>query len=190
MTVAASGEKTTAGPAAVLVPFGIGAAVAVAAGVYGRVHDPTFETPYRLFFSGTINLKSWFTTLILVLAGFQVISALRIYGRLGSGAPPSWFGQLHRLSGTLAFALTLPVAYHCLWALGFRSDLDDVRTVIHSVAGCFFYGVFVAKVLVVRNHRLPGWALPVVGGVTFTSLVVLWLSSSLWFFTSVDFPGV
>jgi hypothetical protein len=30
--------------------------------------------------------------------------------------------------------------------------------------------------------RMPGWALPVLGGSVFTAIVGLWLTSSLWFF--------
>jgi hypothetical protein len=30
----------------------------------------------------------------------------------------------------------------------------------------------------------------VVGGVVFTALVAIWLSSSLWFFTNFGFPGI
>ena len=37
--------------------------------------------------------------------------------------------------------------------------------------GLLFYGAFATKVLVVRNHDLPGWALPVAGGLVFTGLV-------------------
>ncbi len=33
------------------------------------------------------------------------------------------------------------------------------------------------------------WALPVAGGTVFTVLVVIWLTSSFWFFTSIEFPG-
>jgi Family of unknown function (DUF6529) len=55
---------------------------------------------------------------------------------------------------------------------------------IHSVLGCFFYGVFVVKMLLLRKENLPGWVLPVVGGGVLAGLVGLWLSSSLWFFTT------
>ena len=40
-----------------------------------------------------------------------------------------------------------------------------------------------------RSARMPGWALPVVGGLLFACLVGLWLTSSLWFFTNVGFPS-
>ncbi len=38
--------------------------------------------------------------------------------------------------------------------------------------------------LVLSRKGMPGWALPLLGGLVFTSLVVLWLTSSLWFFTT------
>jgi hypothetical protein len=163
--------------------FFSGAAVAVALGVYGRVHDPTGEQPYTLFFTGTINLKVWFATVTLALAGLQLFLAARIYGKINiPKESPPWLGDAHRLTGTLAFLVSLPVAYHCLWGLGFQST--DTRVVLHSLFGCFFYGVFTIKVLSVRLHGLPDWLLPLVGGITFAALVGLWVSSSLWFITS------
>src|SRR6185436_18212452 len=36
-----------------------GALVSVALGIYGREHAPTFERPFSLFFTDTINLKVW-----------------------------------------------------------------------------------------------------------------------------------
>jgi hypothetical protein len=32
---------------------------------------------------------------------------------------------------------------------------------------------------------MPGWALPVVGASLFTVLVLIWLTSSLWFFRTI-----
>jgi hypothetical protein len=55
---------------------------------------------------------------------------------------------------------------------------------VHSVAGCAFYGAFAAKVLLVHTRRLPGWALPVAGGLLLTTVAVAWLTSALWLFTS------
>lgn len=160
-----------------------GAAVSVALGVYANDHTPTNEAPYRLFFSSTINLKVWFATAVVVLAVVQVLLGLRLYGRINvpREAPP-WLGDAHRLTGTLAFVISLPVAYQCLWALGFQST--DTRVLVHSIAGCFFYGIFVVKVLAVRVRGLPGWLIPVVGGLTFAALVTIFVTSSLWFFTS------
>ncbi|MGH8986458.1 MAG: DUF6529 family protein [Acidimicrobiia bacterium] len=165
--------------------FLAGAAVAVGLGVYGKVHDPTGEQPYTLFFTATINLKVWFATVAVALAVVQIVLAARLYGKIDLPWPreaPAWLGDAHRLTGTLAFLVSLPVAYHCLWALGFQST--DTRVLLHSLLGCFFYGVFTTKVLSVRHHGMPGWLLPVVGGLTFAALVGVWLTSSLWFMTS------
>jgi len=167
--------------------FGAGGAVALLLGVYADAHTPTAEQPYTLFFSGTIQLKSWLATAAVVLAVVQILMAARLYGKLHwPKTAPSWLGDAHRLTGTVAFLLTLPVAYHCLWALGFQSG--DTRVLLHSIVGCAFYGAFVIKVLGVRVRGLPDWTLPVVGGLVFTALVVIFLTSSLWFFTSSDAP--
>ena len=44
-----------------------------------------------------------------------------MYGRISvpKVAPP-WLGDVHRLSGSLAFLFTLPVGYTCLWAFGWN----------------------------------------------------------------------
>ena len=184
-------ESTTeppVAPAKLLVPALAGAAVAVGLGVYGNEHTPTGESILGdgLFFSATLNMKAWLATVVVGLACFQVLSALRIYGRIGSGPAPDWLGGAHRISGALAFGVSLPVAYHCLWALGFQDATS--RVLIHSLAGCFFYGAFVAKVVIVESRRLPGIALPIAGGAVFSALVAIWLTSSLWFFDTFGFP--
>ena len=163
----------------------VGALVAVAAGVYGRVHDPASETTVQWFFSTTLHFKAWMATLALLLAVLQLLGALWMYGKLPLRPAPAWVGPAHRISGSLTLLVTLPVAYHCLWSLGFDPDPGGSRRFWHSVLGCLVYGAFATKILVVRARGMPGWALPVVGGVLFTSLVLVWLTSSLWFFNEI-----
>jgi hypothetical protein len=163
----------------VLVPLLAGAAVAVSLGAYGAVHDPSGETITTLGFSGVLNMKVWLTTGVATLALVQLATALRLFGHLGSGAAPGWVAPVHRASGTLAVLLSLPVAYHCLWSLGFSTY--DTRTLVHSLLGCAFYGAFAAKVLVVRLHRYPGWVLPTAGGLLFAVLIAVWYTSAIWF---------
>jgi hypothetical protein len=166
-----------------LIVLLIGGAVSVALGVYGRVHDPTGEQPYTLFFTDTIHLKVWFATAVVVLAVLQILLATRLYGKIHvPRREPAWLGDAHRLTGTAAFALSLPVAYQCLWALGFEST--NTRVLVHSLLGCAFYGAFTVKILAVRLHGLPDHVLPIVGGAVFVVLVGIWLTSSFWFFTS------
>ena len=137
-------------------------------------------------FSSTIAAKAWFATAAVLLALVQVTTAARIYGKL-SFLPERGraVARVHRWSGRIAFLCTLPVFFHCVTILGFQTP--DTRVAIHSLVGTFVYGVFVAKVLIVRDHSLPRWALPTAGLTLASVLVVLWVTSSLWYFTTVRF---
>ncbi len=90
---------------------------------------------------------------------------------------------VHRWSGRIAFLLTIPVAYHCVFRLGFQSY--DTRVLEHGFLGVGLYGAFAAKVLVVRMHGFPSWALPVAGALVFGALLGAWYTSALWFFQTV-----
>ncbi len=168
----------------------VGAGVAVSLGVYGGLHEPANRPLFTLGFSGMLQMKVWLTTLASVLLAVQLATALWMWGRLPGVAAtaPGWAAVLHRWTGTTAFVLTLPVAFHCIWALGFAAG--DLRVTVHSVMGCLFYGAYAAKMLALRAPRLPGWALPVLGGSVLTGLVLIWLSSALWFFTRSGLPLV
>ena len=96
--------------------------------------------------------------------------------------------QAHRLAGTLAFIVALPVAYQCLWAIGFHKIVNPWWAV-HSVAGCVVFGAFVTKVLCVRNRKLPRWGLPVAGGVVFAALMIAWATTSVWWWFKFGFPS-
>ena len=137
-------------------------------------------------FSSTIAAKAWLATVAVLLALVQVTTAARIYGKL-SFLPERGraVARVHRWSGRIAFLCTLPVFFHCVTILGFQTP--DTRVAIHSLVGTFVYGVFVAKVLIVRDHSLPRWALPTAGLTLASVLVVLWVTSSLWYFTTVRF---
>lgn len=182
-------STTSAGPRLGLATVLLGgAAVAVVIGVYGGVHEPANRPLTTLGFSGMLQMKAWLTTLASLLVLVQLASALWMWGRLPgvAAAAPSWVGPLHRWSGTAAFVLTLPVALHCLWALGFATG--DLRVTVHSIVGCLFYGAYAAKMLALRSPRLPGWTLPVLGGTVLAALTLLWLTAGLWFFTRSGIP--
>lgn len=175
------------GAYALLLISSFGALVAVGLGAYGAVHTPTGR-PLALVagFSGMLTMKVWLATAAACLGVFQVVSAARMWGRLPfAGEPTRLVQQAHRWSGAFAFLLSLPAAYHCLWSLGFSTY--DTRTLLHSVFGCAFYGAFAAKMLGLRVRGLPGWALPVLGGLLFALLIGAWATSSLWYFGQ---PGV
>ena len=138
-------------------------------------------------FTSAVAGKAWFATLAVVLALVQLSTAARIFGRLEGLVPigSAAAGVIHRWSGRLAFLATLPVVFHCVTILGFQTT--DTRVAVHSIIGSLFYGAFAAKLLFVRDHRFPGWALPSAGGLLAAGLVVLWLTSSYWYFTEVRF---
>lgn len=162
----------------------IGCVVAVVLGVYGRLHEPAGFSINLAGFSSGAYAKAWLGTLAASLAVVQVLSSLVLYGKLMTTAPP-WIGALHRWSGRLAVISTVPVVIHCLFALGF--EVSSTRVVIHSLVGCLFYGAFVSKMLCLSRPNISPKALPVLGGVVFTTLIALWLTSSLWLFDTQGF---
>lgn len=182
MNVASEAGTPDRSASLLLVPFLVGAVVSVVLGVYGNVHSPTGVAVNVAGFSGPLEAKVWLASAALLLAIVQVGSALVMYGKIGPSDPPRWTGAVHRWSGRVAFLLTIPVAVHCLYALGFQAATP--RVLIHSAAGTLFFGAFTVKMLGLRLDGLPGWVLPVLGGTSFTLLVALWWTSSLWFFTT------
>ena len=165
----------------------VAAAVAVTIGVYAKVHRPALRPLFLVGFSGMLQLKAAFATLALVLVVVQITTALWMWGRLpGAGPVPAWLPGLHRWSGSVAFVLTVPVALHCVWSLGFVTTTP--RVLLHSVLGCAFYGAYAAKMLGLRLRGLPGWALPVLGGTLFALFLTVWATSALWFFTRSGVP--
>ncbi|MCW2766651.1 MAG: hypothetical protein JWO11_2610 [Nocardioides sp.] len=182
------------GMAVPLSAFAAGAVVALLIGVFGKVHNPTLDATTTLGFDTVIAMKVVVSTVIGVLAVLQVIGALWIYGKLGIKAP-SWLGTAHRISGTVALLLTAFVAYHCLWALGLESgtlaDGEKVatRTVVHGLLGCAVFGAVLVKVVAVRSRRAPGWFLPVAGGLLFALLVVVVLTSAVWYLGAKGWPS-
>ena len=165
---------------------GLGIAVAAVLAAYSRVHPGNGAAIATFGFSALLAMKTWFTTAALIFVVVQVVSALAMSGKLPGSAGASWPAPLHRWSGVVAFVLTLPVAFQCIWSLGFSDS--SARALTHTIAGCLFYGVFAAKMLALRIHGLPGWTLPVLGGLLAALLTVVWFSSAFWYFTQSGVP--
>jgi Family of unknown function (DUF6529) len=168
-------------------PLVIFAFVALTVGMLAsRTIKQPYETPFfHLFFSDTLHMKVWLITIVLVLGVGQVLTASRIYGLLRFPPQGRFYNLMHRWSGRTAIGLSLPVAYHCIFLLGFGTY--DTRVFIHSLLGSSIYGAFLAKVFIVRSKGFPGWALPIAGGLLFSILLGLWLTSAFWFFRSFGF---
>jgi uncharacterized protein DUF6529 len=143
-----------------------------------------YPTPpfFHLFFSDAIHMKAWLATGAMTLALFQVLSAARLFELFHWAPSGRLWGRMHRMSGYLTILLTLPVAYHCMFLLGF--DTTSPRVAVHSVLGSALYGAFLVKLILLRSRGFPGWAVPVAGGLLFAILTGLWLSSSFYFFSS------
>ena len=161
-----------------------GCAVALALGLYARLHHPANYALDVGGFSSPLYAKAWLTTAAVVFAIVQVVTGAQIT-RITRRVPaaPAWLTGLHRWSGRIAILLTVPVIVHCIYALGFGTY--SARVLAHSVLGCVFYGAFVAKMLsLVQRDKMPKWVLPVLGGVVFVSLIALWATSALWLFAT------
>lgn len=161
--------------AAPLLAFAL---VSLTAGLLAR-HQPRSKGYFRLFFSDPVHLKAGFATAAVVLACFQLFSAAWIFRKL-PWRKPAWINPAHRWSGRLAFAFTLPVAYHCIFKLGFQHP--DGRVLAHSLFGCAVYGGYAAKVMIVRLHGFPRFMLPLAGATLFTILIGVWYTSALWLY--------
>jgi len=159
-------------------PLAAFAIVSLTAGLLAD-HDPRSKGYFRLFFEDPIHLKAGFATAVVVLACFQLFTAAWIFRKL-PWPKPAWVNPVHRWSGRLAFLLTLPVAYHCIFKLGFQDP--STRVLAHSLLGCAVYGAFAAKVTIVRLHNFPRFVLPVAGGLLFAVLVGVWWTSAVWLY--------
>ena len=166
------------------VPLVVFALITLTVGLVARqtVREP-YETPlFHPFFPDTLHMKAWLVTAAVVLACGQLLTAARIYELLRFPPRGRFYRIIHRWSGRTAILLTLPVAYHCVFLLGFGTH--GPRVLIHSLLGSALYGAVVAKVLIVRSTRFAPWVLPVAGGLLFSILLGLWLTSALWLFTA------
>jgi hypothetical protein len=168
-----------------VVPALVGCLVALTLGLYGRLHPPTGVAVDIVGFSSPATVKAWLATVAVVFALVQVGTSLVMYGKVRWITAPSWIGGLHRWSGRIAFIATVLAAVHCLYALGFESF--NARVLLHSIAGCVFFGTFTVKMLALTRRGLPGWVLPVLGGLAFALLVVIWFTSAFWFFSIFGF---
>jgi Family of unknown function (DUF6529) len=173
-------SRASSRTALLVVPALAGGLVALALGMYGRLHSPSGIALNLAGFSSPGYVKSWLATVATVFAIVQVGSALVMYGKVPRVRAPSWIGGLHSWSGRIAFIAAVPVAVHCLYALGFQSY--STRVLLHSIFGCLFFGAFTVKMLVLPKRGLPGWVLPVLGSLVFTLLVAIWFTSAYWFF--------
>ncbi len=186
MTPGSRGRGATALRLAAIGVLSAGVTVALYAA--GRV--TTVNPAASLFgrqYLAAVSLKSLLATVALGLTVIQILLALWIYRKLPlMDRAPRRVPLAHRVLGFGVLAVTIPIAVHCLIAYGVQ--LSSLRVAVHSLAGCFFYGVFAAKVALVQTRRLPRWVLPVAGGALAIIISVLWYTSALWYFNGYQLP--
>jgi hypothetical protein len=173
--------RSTRSPRWLAVPLALFALVSLTAGFLAS-RDPSAGGYFDLLFSDPIHMKAWLATAAATLALFQLFTAAWIFRKL-PWSKPAWVNPAHRWSGRLAFVATLPVAYHCIFKLGYQDA--TTRVMWHSLLGCAFFGAYVAKVTIVRLRRFPGPTLPIAGGLVFAVLIGVWYTSAFWFFDQV-----
>ena len=147
----------------------------------------TYSDILTSVFSSTIAAKVWRASAAGLLAIVQVTTGARIFGKIKRFVPipPPYVNRIHRWSGRIAVLLTLPVAFHCIFILGFQSS--NARVLIHSILGSLVYGFIAVKLFFVHDRDHPRRTLPTVGGAVFVTLAGLWVTSALWYFTNVRF---
>ena len=175
---AAPAEPTGIKIGPVVVALAIGSAVSIALGLYGRLHTPTGYAVNIAGFSNGPAAKAALASVAMTLAIVQAVTAMGLYGRIPLRG--AWVGAVHRWSGRAAVLISVPVAVHCLYALGFQAF--DGRVIAHSLFGCFLYGAFVFKMLILTRDDSPSWALPLAGGLVLSGPTALWMTAVLYFF--------
>lgn len=165
-----------------LVALTAGALVTTSVGLLERrmLASPHPIPYFHLFFSDPLYMKAWLASATVVLSFGQLLTAAGMYGWLHISPTTHAYQVVHRWSGRIAIGLTLPVAFNCLFELGVNPP--DWRIMLHAIFGAFIYGIFVAKFLLVRIDRAPGWALPAAGSALFATILGLWLTSAYWLF--------
>jgi len=166
--------------------------VAVAGGLYaaGRAISPDYSSGlFGRHGLAAIALKAQLATAVLALAALQLLLAAWMYAKLpGVGPAPRAVPQAYRITGFAAFALTAPVAVHCLFAYGVQ--LTAARVAIHSVAAALDRrAAFAAKVLIARSGQFPRWSLPLAGGGLIVVITVVWYTAALWYYNGFHLPG-
>ena len=109
--------------------FPLGLALAIATGLYAfgtqRAPDYSGTALFGRTAADTLPLKSWLATGLLALAVLQLGLALWIYGRIpGTTVASLRIGNVHRAVGVTGILVTLPIAYHCAFAYGVKTNID------------------------------------------------------------------
>ena len=115
-------------------------------------------------------MKAWLVTAAVVLACGQLLTAARIYELLHFPPKGRFYHAVHRWSGRVAILLTLPVAYHCVFLLGFGTH--SPRVLAHSLLGSALYGARRRQGADCSVYEVRAVGTPAAGGLLFSILLV------------------
>lgn len=131
----------------------------------------------------TVLLKSVLTTLVLLLAVFQVLTQLQLRGKMPAILPFSkrMLRTLHQWGGDLILLLVVGIALICIHTQGWQTY--DVRGAAHIAVGMLAGLVLLVKVLIARLRRRWIGKLGLgLGAVAGLSIAAVWSLSALWYF--------
>jgi hypothetical protein len=125
------------------------------------------------------EVKVVLASVVLALAGYQLLLAATAYGRIRLPfLDPHAASWVHRASGDAIVILVVVVATMCIAFYGFEEGGA------HTVAGLAVLGLVAVKVLAVRIGGRLGRLLPLLGISLALALAIAWLTSA------GDFLGV
>ena len=81
-----------------------------------------------------MTMKVWLASLSVLFALDPARLGAVALRQADTRAAPAWLGPVHRMSGRLAFLVSLPVAYHCLYQLAFQDSTTRVLRTRSSAA--------------------------------------------------------
>ena len=121
-------------------------------------------------------VKTIGATIVLVLAGLQVLLAARFRGKvklkwLGSGKA----NRLHKMNGRVTLVLAVIVAALCI--LGPAGATSPTRVALHSIFGSLVFAILVVKFLLLRIVNKGDKYMPYIGSAVFLTFGAIWVTS-------------
>lgn len=141
---------------------------------YASIHEPTQRGLLFVASDSVVDTKIVLSSLAVALFLAQVGC-----GWMAARQPAATGAQLSEIQRIFAaggFALSLPVVFHCVWALGWPSE--GVGAWTHAILGCVAYGsylvhAFGVRALGARPDRRPPIS-PGTGAVAAVAMTAAW----------------
>jgi Family of unknown function (DUF6529) len=125
------------------------------------------------------NLLLWKvigTTLVLLLAGLQVLLAARFWGATSvPSMAPGAAARFHRIAGRATLVIAVLVAVSCI--AGPAGPTSPTRVLLHSVFGTLVFLILAAKFALIRVLHGGDHLLPWIGTALFLAFGGIWATS-------------